>query len=123
MLYVREKLHFFFKEKRTMPRTVLQKAISSGSEIIYRVQNWSAFFFKENVVSYITVLGTFPVFSLNSSHLFLCSGNNCKIFVSRDIRDAKRGDMVIASKSWWKNPRSNTGFTVMQFGSLLTPPV
>lgn len=41
-----------------MPRTVLQKAISSGSEIIYRVQNWSAFFFKENIVNYITMLGT-----------------------------------------------------------------
>lgn len=39
-----------------------------------------------------------PMFFVNSSHLFLCSGNNCKIFVSKYIKDAKR-DSVIESKS------------------------
>lgn len=64
-----------------------------------------------------------PVFSVNSSHLFLSSGNNCKIFVSQDIKDAKRGDSAIESKSWWKNPGSNAEFIVIQFGSVLTPSV
>lgn len=64
-----------------------------------------------------------PMFSVNSSRLFLSPGNNCKIFVSKDIKDAKRGDSVMESKSWWKNSGSNTEFIVIQFGSVLTPSV
>lgn len=106
-----------------MPRTMCKKAISSGSEVIYRVWKLVSIFLQRKWSELYHHAWNIPMFSVNSSHLFLSSENNCNVFLRKDIKDAKRGDSAIESKSWWKNSGSNTEFIVIQFGSVLTPSV
>lgn len=87
------------KEKRTMPRTMCKKAISSGSEVIYRVWKLVSIFLQRKWSELYHHAWNIPMFSVNSSHLFLSSENNCNVFLRKDIKDAKRGDSAIESKS------------------------
>lgn len=89
-----------------MPRTLLQKADSSGAEGVYRGARRSASLFKENAASSPGLPGALP---RPSPH----PGVNMVYLGSGDSRDPGTGATTMASQLQRSGPRPRAEFTAM----------